>query len=115
MHHGGMTTTLGLPMTRMGSGTSWLPDAAPMHAAHYQVGRWSLMLHGQAFGMYDKQFSDRGDDQVSVPDWVMLMGARPLAGGSLQLRGMFSAEPELGSESRGRSFASHVPVSLRHL
>jgi len=25
---------LGIPETRMGSGTSWLPDASPMHAAH---------------------------------------------------------------------------------
>lgn len=35
MRHGAMITTLGLPMSRTGSGTSWLPDAAPMHAAHY--------------------------------------------------------------------------------
>jgi hypothetical protein len=93
MQHGAMTMTLGLPMSRMGSGTSWLPDASPMHAAHYEAGRWGLMLHGQAFGMYDKQFSDRGGDQISSPNWVMLMATRPLAGGFLQLRGMFSAEP----------------------
>ena len=36
---------LGIPETRMGSGTSWLPDASPMHAAHYMLGRWTLMLH----------------------------------------------------------------------
>jgi hypothetical protein len=93
MQPSAMTTALGLPMSRMGSGTSWLPDASPMHAAHYEAGRWGLMLHGQAFGMYDRQFSDRGDDQVSSPNWVMLMATRPLAGGFLQLRGMFSAEP----------------------
>jgi hypothetical protein len=93
MQHGATTMALGLPMSRMGSGTSWLPDAAPMHAAHYRAGRWGFMLHGLAFGMYDKQFSDRGDDQVSSPNWVMLMATRPLAGGLLQFRGMFSAEP----------------------
>lgn len=90
---GTMTTALGLPISRLGSGTSWLPDASPMHAAHYSAGQWGFMLHGLAFGMYDKQFSDRGDDQVSSPNWVMLMATRPLAGGFLQLRGMFSAEP----------------------
>lgn len=93
MQHGMMTMALGLPMSRIGSGTSWLPDASPMHVAHYQLGRWELMLHGLAFGMYDRQFTDRGDDQVSSPNWAMLMATRPLGGGMLQLRGMFSAEP----------------------
>ena len=37
---------LGIPETRMGSGTSWLPDDSPMHAAHFMLGRWALMLHG---------------------------------------------------------------------
>ncbi len=93
MQHGAMTMTLGLPMSRMGSGTSWLPDGSPMHAAHYSAGGWGFMLHGLSFGMYDKQFTDRGDDQISSPNWAMLMATRPLAGGMLQLRGMFSAEP----------------------
>jgi hypothetical protein len=42
---------LGIPMTRMGSGTSWLPDAAPMHAVHFQTGSWAMMVHGVVFGM----------------------------------------------------------------
>jgi hypothetical protein len=84
---------LGVPMTRMGSGTSWLPDAAPMHAVHYQAGAWSLMVHGLVFGLYDKQFTRRGDDQVNSLNWGMLMATRPVGPGSLQLRGMFSAEP----------------------
>ena len=88
-----MPGVLGIPMTRMGSGTSWLPDAAPMHAMHYQAGAWSLMLHGLAFGMYDKQFTRRGDDQVTSLNWGMVMANRPVGTGSLQLRGMFSAEP----------------------
>src|SRR5437867_2353318 len=90
---GMMSGPLGIPETRTGSGTSWLPDAAPMHAVHIAAGSWTLMVHGVAFGMYDKQFSRRGDDQVNSVNWAMLMAMRSLGGGSLQLRGMFSAEP----------------------
>ena len=84
---------LGIPMTRMGSGTSWLPDAVPMHAVHFKTGAWALMVHGVVFGMYDKQFTRRGDDQVNSVNWGMLMATRAVGRGSLQLRGMFSAEP----------------------
>ena len=88
-----MTGVLGIPMTRNGSGTSWLPDAAPMHAAHFTAGRWSLMVHGSLYAMYDRQLTQRGDAQVSSPNWGMLMAGRGLAGGFLQFRGMFSVEP----------------------
>ena len=40
---------LGIPETRLGSGTSWLPDSSPMHASHVTLGAWTLMLHGSAF------------------------------------------------------------------
>jgi hypothetical protein len=88
-----MPSVLGIPMTRMGSGTSWLPDAAPMHAVHFRAGSWALMVHGVAFGMYDKQFGRRGDDQINSVNWAMLMATRSVGGGALELRGMFSAEP----------------------
>ncbi len=55
---------LGIPETRMGSGTSWLPDASPMHAAHYQFARWTLMLHGKGFLQYDWQGGSRGSKAV---------------------------------------------------
>jgi hypothetical protein len=88
-----MDGPLGIPMERTGSGTSWLPDASPMHAYHTMAGKWELMLHGVAFAMYDKQDSRRGDEQFSSVNWGMLMATRELAGGRLQLRGMLSAEP----------------------
>ena len=84
---------LGIPMERSGSGTSWLPDDSPMHAAHLMAGPWELMLHGVAFAMYDKQGSRRGDEQFSSVNWGMLMATREAGGGRLQLRGMLSAEP----------------------
>jgi len=84
---------LGIPETRMGSGTSWLPDASPMHAAHYLLGRWTLMLHGKGFFQYDWQGGSRGSNQLGIVNWAMAAASRRLGGGQLQLRAMFSAEP----------------------
>src|SRR5437870_2657019 len=84
---------LGIPETRMGSGTSWLPDASPMHAAHYMLGRWTLMLHGQGYFQYDWQGGSRGSSQLGVVNWVMGVATRPLGAGQGQLRAMLSAEP----------------------
>jgi len=42
------TLPLGIPESRLGSGTSWLPDAAPMHAIHVPLGGWTAMAHGVA-------------------------------------------------------------------
>lgn len=84
---------LGIPMSRAGSGTSWLPDASPMHAAHATAGAWTLMAHGVAFLQYDHQGGPRGSDQVGSVNWGMLMAGRDLGGGRLQLRGMLSLEP----------------------
>ncbi len=84
---------LGIPESRMGSGTSWLPDASPMHAVHVTLGDWTLMLHGKAFEQYDRQESARGGHQVGVVNWVMAAASRSLGAGRLELRGMLSAEP----------------------
>jgi hypothetical protein len=84
---------LGIPETRMGSGTSWLPDATPMHAAHYMLRRWTIMLHGQGFFQYDWQGGSRGASQLGIVNWVMAAANRPLGRGQLQIRAMVSAEP----------------------
>ena len=84
---------LGIPETRMGSGTSWLPDASPLHAAHHMLGRWTLMLHGEGFLQYDRQGGSRGSQQLGSVNWAMAAASRPLGGGQLQLRAMLSAEP----------------------
>ena len=83
----------GIPMTRMGSGTAWLPDASGMRAWHFTAGPWMLMVHGDAFLQYDRQWGPRGDDQLGSINWAMLMAMRPLADGILHLHGMMSAEP----------------------
>jgi hypothetical protein len=95
MDMGGMTMKgpLGIPMERTGSGTTWLPDAAPMYAYHFSRGAWTLMAHGVVFGMYDKQNGTRGNDQVSSVNWGMLMLTHLTTASKVQLRGMMSAEP----------------------
>ncbi|HEX4600108.1 MAG TPA: hypothetical protein VH116_01845, partial [Gemmatimonadales bacterium] len=40
---------LGIPETRLGSGTAWQPDATPMHDAHMRFGAWMVTLHGRGF------------------------------------------------------------------
>ena len=82
-----------LPMQRDASGTAWQPDATPMAAIHREHGDWSLMLHANAFAGWDWQGTDRGDEALTSVNWLMLMASRPLGGGELGLRGMFSAEP----------------------
>ena len=84
---------LGIPMTRMGSGTSWLPDASPMRAYHFTPGKWMLMVHGDADLYYDYQGTGRGDDQAGSTNWAMIMAMRPVGSGMLHLHGMLSAEP----------------------
>src|SRR5438445_8319416 len=78
---------LGIPETRMGSGTSWLPDASPMHAAHVRLGAWTLMLHGSDVGQYDHQAGLRGEARVELIDWAMLAESRTVPDGELHLRG----------------------------
>jgi hypothetical protein len=95
-HMSGVTMAarpFGIPMSRMGSGTSWLPDASPMRAYHFMPGRWTLMVHGDADLYYDHQGTTRGDDQVGSTNWAMIMAMRPIGTGMLHLHGMLSAEP----------------------
>ncbi len=88
----GPSLPLGLPFSRVGSGTSWLSDSSPVRAHHFTVGDWSLMLHGAANLQYDNQNGFRGDQQFGLIDWEMLMAAHPLAGGLFRVNAMTSLE-----------------------
>ena len=48
-HQHDMSAMDGIPMTRDGSGTSWLPDETPMYALHREANGWMLMLHANGF------------------------------------------------------------------
>ena len=43
------TIDLADPMSREGSGTSWLPDSSPMYGKMFMFGEDMLMLHGAIF------------------------------------------------------------------
>ena len=88
-----MIEPLGIPMDRMGSGTTWLPDAVSLPARHFMTGSWETMLHGFAFVHEDAQQDARGASQVGSLNWAMLMASHNLSGGRLQLRTMLSLDP----------------------
>src|SRR5689334_16945896 len=88
--HGGVA---GIPMTRDGSGTSWLADESPVYARHHMAGGWMLMLHSNVFLQCLEETGDRGSDQVGSINWVMGMASHNAAGGQMSLRAMLSAEP----------------------
>lgn len=88
-----MEGPLRISQERMGSGTSWMPDASAMHANHKMRGSWNIMLHGVAFGQYDYQGSRRGSDQLGIIDWEMVMAMRSVGTGKLHLHAMTSLEP----------------------
>jgi hypothetical protein len=82
-----------MPSSRDGSGTSWLPDDAPMYALHRQAGDWTLMAHANAFVQYLHESGDRGASQFGSINWFMGMADRTIGRGHLGFRGMVSLEP----------------------
>jgi hypothetical protein len=84
---------LGIPMDRMGSGTTWIPDAVSLPSHHFAAGGWDLMVHGFVFGQYNTQGGRRGNHQIGSLNWGMLMATHRLAGGVVQLRTMLSLDP----------------------
>jgi hypothetical protein len=91
--HGAEAGVLGIPMTRHGSGTAWLPDASPMRAFHGRVAGWDVMAHGNLFVGYDVQGSDAGASEIVSQNWLMLMASHGVMGGVFVARTMLSAEP----------------------
>lgn len=93
MHHAMSPGPLGISMDRFGSGTTWIPDAAPLPSTHFMAGGWDLMLHGFLFLQYIDQGGPRGDSQFGSINWAMLMASHDFAGGKLTLRVMPSLDP----------------------
>jgi hypothetical protein len=93
MKHGMVPEPLGVSMDRMGSGTTWIPDAVPLPSRHFTADKWDMMLHGFAFGQYNDQGESRGDSQFGSLNWGMFMASHELAGGRFQARTMLSLDP----------------------
>src|ERR1043166_321350 len=89
------------PMSREGSGTSWLPDSSPLYGRMFMVGEEMLMLHGAIFPRYTNVSTRRGDDRIDAPNWFMGMYSHPL-GDDAQFgaRLMMSLDP-LTEQGRG--------------
>lgn len=88
-----MTGPAGVSMERMGSGTTWIPDAVTLPSRERMLGSWMIMTHGFVFAQYDKQNGERGDDQFGSLNWIMLMATRDFVGGQFQGRTMLSVDP----------------------
>jgi hypothetical protein len=99
-HNGNMTHAFSrnLPMTRNGSGTSWLPDNSPMYGYMFHTNKWMYMVHGNVYLRYNKQDllekGSRGDKKFDAPNMVMLMGQRNVGEkGLFHFNTMFSLDP----------------------
>lgn len=67
------------PMTREGSGTSWMPDSTPMFGKMIMKPNGQMiMLHGAIMPRYTDVASKRGDRRADAPNWFMVMYSRPL-------------------------------------
>lgn len=91
--HNMMSGPLSIPMDRMGSGTTWIPDAVSLPSRSRMFGQWELMAHGFVFAQYNKQTGPRGGNQIGSLNWGMLMASHELAGGHFQARTMLSFDP----------------------
>jgi hypothetical protein len=83
----------GVSMERMGSGTTWIPDAVSMPSRRRMLGDWMIMAHGFLFAQHDKQSGERGADQFGSLNWAMFMATHDVAGGRFQARTMLSLDP----------------------
>src|SRR5438270_7350051 len=88
-----MTEPLGVPMDRMGSGTTWIPDAVSLPSRHFAAGAWDFMLHGFVFVQVNSQGGARGAWQFGSLNWGMFMASHELKGGRFQARTMLSLDP----------------------
>ncbi|HYX30006.1 MAG TPA: hypothetical protein VE863_15805, partial [Pyrinomonadaceae bacterium] len=89
----GESRTNALSMNATGSGTSWLPSSSPMYMQHWTKQDWLLMFHYSVFVDVNHQGGFRGATKFESANWFMPMAYHKLGPGTLQLRGMFSAEP----------------------
>jgi len=89
----GASKTNFISMSAMGSGTSSLPQSSPMYMQHWVKGDWLLMFHYNFVVAVNHQGGPRGVTKFESANWFMPMAYHKLGPGTLQLRGMFSAEP----------------------
>lgn len=82
------------------AGTDAEPASTPREMLMMRHGRWTLMLHGEAFLNALQQSGPRGGDKLFSTNWIMPMAQRKLGRGLLTLRTMLSLEPATISRRR---------------
>jgi len=88
------TTDVGTPMTREGSGTSWMPDANTVYAHMFGKGDDMEMTHGALWGRFIHTATPRGADALAAPGWLMYMRTHPTSpGAQLGFRAMLTPDP----------------------
>jgi hypothetical protein len=97
MDHGTTGALGAYPMSREGSGTSWVPEASEHSGIHLMQDDWMLMGHATLDGVYSWQDGPRGDEKAFVGGMLMGTARRDFAGGDvLQFRAMMSPDPFMG-------------------
>jgi hypothetical protein len=89
----GRSVSNSFAMGQMGSGTGWQPATTPMYMWYKSAGKWLIFFHGDMKFGVNAQGGPRGVTKFESQSWFMPMAFRRLGAGTLQLRGMFSAEP----------------------
>jgi hypothetical protein len=92
MGMGASTPVIELNASRLGSGTSWLPDSAVLSMLDWRIGGWTVMAHGKGFGTFDRQWTLHGDTRATLLDREMATATRALGRGSLRVSAMTSLE-----------------------
>jgi hypothetical protein len=82
-----------MSMGAMGSGTAWQPSSGPMHMYYKVAGDWVVMFHFNLTAGLNRQGGPRSTTKLDSQNWFMPMAYHRVGRGTLQLRGMFSAEP----------------------
>jgi hypothetical protein len=115
-----------LPMSRDGSGTSWMPDASPMYMYMTSKDKSVFMLHGNIFLRYTKQDvfdkGSRGGQHFDAPNWFMGMYNRYIgAKGLFNAAAMISFDPFLVTQAgypllfqSGESYEGRKLVDRQH-
>lgn len=94
MGHEVMSEPLGMPPGRHSSGTAWMPDSTPMYGLTDQSDGWNLAYHGAAHLAYLHMNGPRGDADLDILNWAMVMArhqGRPHR--QWLLKGMVSLDP----------------------
>lgn len=83
----------GLPRSRFGSGTTWLPDESPLYGSVPHVGKWGFMFTGNLFTGYDWFNSDRGWHRFVGRNTLNAVTFRTFRKSELSARVAISFEP----------------------